>query len=131
MNFPTCVKLPGTASPNGTTPRKVICFVRYCDGDLYDSLVADSFRDHYRFNIEEWRREHPDQFRYAHNIAFAILIYRHFRPHFEGFSLDSWDYVTTAQLPSREPDASDDDFALWVEPAPDYGPPPEFQLTKL
>jgi hypothetical protein len=131
MEYPTCVKLPGTATPSPGNPRKVVCFVRYCDRDRYEGIVSDSFRDHYQLDLEQVRRDRPADLRLPHNIAFAILTYRYFQQRWESFSLDNYEFVSVSQLPAREPDASDDDFALWVDPAPDSGPPHQPELTRL
>ena len=111
-----CIKLTGTTSTKSES-RSVQCFVRYSDPNRYDSLVNDDFRYRLRLDLEIMRRDHPDHFTEPHNIARAIAIRQYFGPRLVRFSDSSWESILSQQLPTRLPDASDDDYAIWIEPA--------------
>lgn len=131
MQYPTCVKLPGTATTDRGTVRRVACFVRYIDPLRYDQIVSDYFQYYQRIEIESYRKRNPDHFTSPRNIAVSILTYYYFRAHGELFSDSPNTFIDESHLPNRSPDASDHDFSLWVDDAPDIEPPPKPELTQL
>ncbi len=128
--MPTYIKLPGTVTAMRGATRRVVCFVRFSSDVRHQPILADFYRDYLQLDPAMMRREYPEHFYNPRNLAVAILAYHYFRNRGEGFSDSYNECISSGQLPTRPPDASDDDFALWVEPAPD-DPPPKHELTKL
>ena len=113
--MPTCIKLPGTATTDRGTIRNVECFVRYVDAERYREMIADYFQYYLKLDREIMRNEYPDHFRNPRNVAIAILTYHYFRQQGELFSDSTHMHVGIDQIPARRPDASDNDFAVWIE----------------
>lgn len=94
---------------------RVKCYVAFSDGDSFRNLVEDNFRDYLRLDIEYMKKNHPDHFSSPHNIARAILIYKYFREEGYIFDEDRYKSIYEQDLPSRTPDVSGTNYAIWAE----------------
>lgn len=114
--YSTCLKIEGKTRRSTDDPwETVTCFVSYTDARAHAQIVSDSFQYHLGLDIEYMKIHHRDHFTAPHNVGRAILLYHYFREHFRFFKDEHHEMVAMQHLPDRVPDASGDDFAIWIE----------------
>lgn len=117
--MPGYIKIFGRSRKTVKDPwRDIVCFVSFEDASAHRDIVEASFRYHLELDLDYMKKHHPGHFSDPHNVARAILLYRHFRPNHTFFEDSHFGFIGPQHLPTDTPLVEGVGFKLWLSNAP-------------